>query len=273
MEQALKHGIDVLWVGARTTVNPFSVQEIADALKGVDIPVLVKNPINPDLALWIGALERLAQAGITKLGAIHRGVSSAEPSPFRNAPNWEMAIKLKTIVPELEIICDPSHIAGDRELIPLISQKAIDLDMDGLMIETHISPAQALSDAKQQVKPAALDQILRALVYRRPETTNEAFNDQLEAIRHQIDQIDEHVIQQLASRMQLSEQIGLHKKENEITVFQPNRWQRILAERLQLGKTLGLSPVFMERLLDAIHGESIRKQNEVMTKKEALPSA
>ena len=270
VEQALKHGIDVLWVGARTTVNPFSVQEIADALKGVDIPVMVKNPINPDLALWLGALERLNQAGITQLAAIHRGVSSAEPSPFRNQPSWEMAIKLKTIVPDLEIICDPSHIAGARELIPFIAQKAIDLDMDGLMIETHISPDTALSDAKQQVKPKALEQILSELVYRRPETNNADFNTTLDNMREQIDQIDEQVIQQLAARMQLSEQIGVHKRENEITVFQPNRWSRILEERTRLGKTLGLSPVFMERMLDAVHGESIRRQNEVMIKREHL---
>lgn len=268
VEQALKHDIDVLWIGARTTVNPFSVQEIADALKGIDIPVMVKNPINPDLALWLGALERLNQAGIKHLAAIHRGISSAEPSPFRNQPNWEMGIKLKTIVPDLEVICDPSHIAGARELIPFISQKAIDLDMDGLMIETHVNPDTALSDARQQVKPNALEQILSELVYRRPETNNVAFNDTLEKMREQIDQIDDDIIQQLSARMQLSEQIGIHKRENEITVFQPNRWNRILEERTRLGKTLGLSPVFIERILDAVHGESIRRQNEVMIKRE-----
>lgn len=269
VEEALKHDIDVLWIGARTTVNPFSVQEIADALKGVDIPVMVKNPINPDLALWIGALERIAQAGVSKLAAIHRGVSSSEPSPFRNVPNWEMGIKLKTIIPEMEIICDPSHIAGDRELIPLISQKAIDLDMDGLMIETHVTPQQAWSDAKQQVKPNALHQLLGSLVYRRPETTDALFNNKLDELRDNIDQLDEEIIQKLAARMTLSEQIGLHKKENDITVFQPNRWNVILEVRKQLGRSLGLSDVFVERLLDAVHGESIRKQNEIMISKEA----
>src|SRR6478752_209024 len=203
VEACLKAGVDILWVGARTTVNPFSVQEVADSLKGVDIPVMIKNPINPDLELWIGAFERLNKAGITKLAAIHRGFSSFEKGPFRNAPMWDMSIELKTRVPELDIICDPSHIAGNRDLIALISQKALDLDMVGLMIESHINPDAAWSDAKQQVTPAVLSKIIEGLVVRQTSSENKTFKDTLGILREQIDHLDDEIMQKLSSRMKI----------------------------------------------------------------------
>jgi len=266
VDDALKAGIDVLWLGARTTVNPFSVQEIADALKGVDIPVLVKNPINPDLALWVGALERINKAGVKKLAAIHRGFATNVSTPFRNLPMWELPIKLKTIVPELEIICDPSHIAGVRDIIPLISQKAIDLDMDGLMIESHITPQTAWSDPAQQLKPADFEKLMSELVFREPTTPNPVFNNKLEELRHEIDKVDDDIIHQFGTRMNIAEQIGLFKRDNEVTVLQVGRWKEIIQERMDLGKALGLSEQFIEKLLELIHQESIRRQNEVMNK-------
>ena len=220
VEACLKAGVDILWIGARTTVNPFSVQEIADSLKGVDIPVMVKNPVNPDLELWIGALERLNRAGITKLAAIHRGFSSFEKGPFRNAPMWDMAIELKTKLPDLKIICDPSHISGNRDLIALISQKALDLDMDGLMIESHINPDAAWSDAKQQVTPAVLGRIIAGLVVRTVFSDNKTFKDTLSILREQIDHLDDEIMQKMSARMKVSEKIGQYKKENNVTILQ-----------------------------------------------------
>ena len=264
VELCLKYGVDVLWIGARTTVNPFSVQEIADALKGIDIPVMVKNPINPDLQLWIGALERVSHAGITKLAAIHRGFSSHAQTPFRNEPMWQLPVQLKTMLPEIEIICDPSHIAGSRDIIPLIAQKALDLDMDGLMIESHIQPKLALSDAKQQVKPNALDRILSELVFRNPNTVNADFKNHLEDLRGMIDEIDENIIQQFATRMNIAEQIGLYKKDNAVTILQVNRWSEIIQDRITMGKALGLTDKFINKLLNIIHEESIERQNRVM---------
>ncbi|MDZ7649397.1 MAG: chorismate mutase [Cytophagales bacterium] len=227
VEACFKAGVDILWVGARTTVNPFSVQEVADALKGVDIPVMVKNPINPDVELWLGALERLNKAGITKMAAIHRGFSSFEKGPFRNAPMWDLAIELKTRVPELDMICDPSHIAGTRDLISLISQKALDLDMVGLMIESHIDPDAAWSDAKQQVTPAVLGKIIEELVPRTQTIDNKKFKDTLSILREQIDHLDDEIMQKLASRMKISEKIGQYKKENNVTILQVNRWKKL----------------------------------------------
>jgi chorismate mutase len=269
VEACLKAGVDILWVGARTTVNPFSVQEIADSLKGVDIPVMVKNPVNPDLELWIGALERLNKAGITKLAAIHRGFSSFEKGPFRNAPMWDMSIELKTRIPELDIICDPSHIAGTRDLIALISQKALDLDMCGLMIESHINPDAAWSDAKQQVTPAALSKIIDGLVVRAVTSDNKVFKDTLSILREQIDQLDDEIMQKLAARMKISEKIGQYKKENNVTILQVNRWEEIVATRISLGKAMGLNPEFTNDLLKLIHHESIQVQTSVMNKAEA----
>lgn len=264
VEACLKDGVDFLWVGARTTVNPFSVQEVADALKGVDIPVLVKNPINPDVELWLGALERLNKAGITKLAAIHRGFSSFEKGPFRNAPMWDLAIELKTKVPDLDMICDPSHIAGTRDLIALISQKALDLDMAGLMIESHINPDAAWSDAKQQVTPAVLGRIIGDLVVRTQEVENKSFKDTLSVLRDQIDHLDDEIMQKLSQRMKISEKIGQYKKENNVTILQVNRWEEIIQTRIALCKAMGLSEEFTTELLKLIHNESIQIQTKVM---------
>ncbi|HEX5171007.1 MAG TPA: chorismate mutase [Cyclobacteriaceae bacterium] len=268
VELCLKYGVDILWVGARTTVNPFSVQEIADALKGVDIPVMVKNPVNPDLELWLGALERLNKAGIKKLAAIHRGFSSSDKGPFRNAPMWNMAIDLKTRIPELDIICDPSHISGTRELIPLIAQKALDLDMAGLMIESHIHPDAAWSDAKQQVTPAALGSIIDNLVVRTVSSDNKSFKDTLTILREQIDHLDDEIMQKLASRMKISEKIGQFKKENNVTILQVTRWEEIIQTRITLGRAMGLNPEFTTEMLKLIHNESIQIQTKVMNKVE-----
>ncbi len=268
VEACLKAGVDILWVGARTTVNPFSVQEIADALRGVDIPVMVKNPVNPDIELWIGALERLNRAGIKKMSAIHRGFSSFEKGPFRNAPMWDLAIELKTRVPGIEMICDPSHIAGNRDLIALIAQKALDLDMAGLMIESHLNPDAAWSDAKQQVTPAVLAKIIDSLVVRAVSSDNKTFKDTLVLLREQIDQIDDEIMQKMANRMKISEKIGQYKKENNVTILQVNRWEEIVQTRAALGKAMGLDEGFTRDLLRLVHHESIQVQTKVMNKVE-----
>lgn len=269
VEACLKAGVDFLWIGARTTVNPFSVQEVADALKGVDIPVLVKNPINPDVELWLGAFERLSRAGITTMAAIHRGFSSFEKGPFRNAPMWNLAIELKTKLPDLEMICDPSHISGNRELIALVSQKALDLDMSGLMIESHINPDAAWSDAKQQVTPAVLGKIIDGLVVRTVSSDNKTFKDTLGILREQIDQLDDEIMQKMAARMKISEKIGQYKKENNVTILQVNRWEEIIQTRIHLAKAMGLDEGFMRDLLRLVHHESIQVQTKVMNKEEA----
>jgi len=266
VEEALKAGVDILWVGARSTVNPFTVQEIADALKGVDVPVMVKNPVNPDLSLWIGALERINNAGITKLAAIHRGFSSHEKTAFRNEPMWDLAISLKTHAPELPIINDPSHICGNRELLGYVAQKALDLDMQGLMIESHIDPSVAWTDAKQQVTPSALVDIIERLTLRKPEVQGTELKDILAELRTSIDKIDDIVFQKMAERMQIVEKIGNYKKANGITILQVNRWDEILNKRVSYAKALKLSPEFAEKLLELIHSESIRKQTEIMNK-------
>ncbi|SMO79949.1 chorismate mutase [Solitalea koreensis] len=267
VEEALEAGVDMLWVGARTTVNPFSVQEIADALKGVDIPMLVKNPVNPDLSLWIGGIERLYNAGIRKIAAIHRGFSSFEKSAFRNEPMWEMAIALKTQHPELPIIVDPSHICGNRELISYISQKAMDLDMQGLMIESHINPAAAWTDAKQQVTPEALSKLIGNLTLRKAESENIEFVSKLEQLRQNIDKLDDLIIQKMAERMQIVEKIGEYKRDNDVTILQVNRWEEIIAKRTAFAQALNLSENFTHRLLDLIHSESIRRQTDIMNEK------
>jgi chorismate mutase len=272
VEEALKMGVDILWVGARSTVNPFTVQEIADALKGVDVPVMVKNPVNPDLSLWIGALERINNAGITKMAAIHRGFSSYEKSAFRNEPMWDIAIQLKTLAPELPIINDPSHITGNRSLIGYISQKALDLDMQGLMIESHIDPTVAWTDAAQQVTPSALAEIIEHLTLRKPEISNAEVKDALSELRSKIDNIDDLLIQKAAERMQISEKIGQYKKDNNITILQVNRWDEIMNKRTAYAKALKLSPEFTEKLLELLHAESIRRQTEVMNKIEDKPA-
>lgn len=266
VEEALAAGVDILWVGARSTANPFTVQEIADALKGVDVPVIVKNPVNPDLSLWIGALERINNAGITKLAAIHRGFSSHEKSAFRNEPMWDLAINLKTHAPELPIICDPSHICGNRELIPYIAQKALDLDMQGLIIESHIDPSLAWTDAKQQLTPAALNDIMDRLEIRKSGAGTPEVKDKLAVLRSDIDKIDDLLIQKVAERMQIVEKIGQYKKDNGITILQVNRWEEILNKRVTYGSALKLSKEFTEKFLELIHSESIRKQTEIMNK-------
>ncbi len=268
VEACLKAGVDILWIGARTTVNPFSVQEIADALRGVDIPVMVKNPVNPDIELWIGAFERLNRAGINKMSAIHRGFSSFEKGPFRNAPMWNLGIELKTRMPGIEVLCDPSHIAGNRELIAMVAQKALDLDMAGLMIESHLNPDAAWSDAKQQVTPAALAKIIEGLVVRTPSSDNKTFKDTLSVLREQIDQLDDEIMQKMASRMKVSEKIGQYKRENNVTILQVNRWEEIIQTRVALGKAMGLDEGFTRDLLRLVHHESIQVQTKVMNKTE-----
>lgn len=270
VEEALAAGVDILWVGARSTVNPFTVQEIADALKGVDIPVLVKNPVNPDIQLWIGALERINNAGITKLGAIHRGFSSYEKTAFRNEPMWELAIQLKTLCPELPIINDPSHICGNRELIQYVAQKALDLDMQGLMIESHLDPSVAWTDAKQQLTPAALAELMDILTLRKPELKDKAFTDKLEELRTNIDKIDDQIIQKIAERMQVVQKIGEFKRDNGVTILQVNRWDQIMHKRSAFASALKLDLNFTGKLLELIHSESIRKQTEIMNDKMAV---
>lgn len=267
VEKALKAGIDVLWIGARTTVNPFAVQEIAEALRGVDIPVMVKNPVNPDVDLWMGAMERLSAVGVKDIAAIHRGFSSYGQKVYRNPPMWELPIELKVRMPEIKVICDPSHICGRRDLLQAVAQKSYDLDMDGLMIETHQEPDNAWSDAKQQITPSAFLQLLNSLVVRKPETDSFELAQGLEALRSQIDQIDSDLLELLATRMTTAKEIGAFKKENDITILQLDRWKEIHNARKALGQKLGLSDQFLEVMLNAIHKESINQQNEVMNKK------
>lgn len=266
VELALKAGVDVLWIGARTTVNPFSVQEIANALQGTDRIVLVKNPINPDLSLWIGALERLHRAGMKKLGAIHRGFSSFQKSRFRNRPLWQIPLELKTQHPNIPLIGDPSHIAGNRNLIFEVSQKSLDLDYDGLMIETHPNPDKALSDAQQQVTPDSLKEILSQLRMSERSSSNALFINQLEALREKIDHIDQELIETLSTRMKMIEKIGDYKKENHVTVFQLERWDEIMQTRPEWARLALLSPDFIRELYKIIHDESIRIQTEIMNK-------
>lgn len=264
VEDALKHGVDVVWIGARTTVNPFSVQEVAEALAGVDIPVLLKNPINPDLELWMGGLERLEKVGLRKLGVIHRGFSNYGNTEFRNAPMWHLPIELKRRLPQLPMICDPSHICGKREGLLEVAQKAIDLDYDGLMIESHIDPDKAWSDAKQQVTPERLAEMLDKIVWRHETTNKQEFLTALEKLRQQINHIDDELMVLLSNRMKVAEQIGLYKKENNITILQTNRWNEILENSIRKGEKMGLTKDFILKYLDAVHLESINRQNRVM---------
>lgn len=268
-ELALKHGVDVLWIGARTTVNPFSVQEIADVIKGVDIPVMIKNPIHADLQLWIGALERINNAGIEKIVAVHRGFHFFGKSKYRNKPMWEIMIELKTLFPGLPVICDPSHISGKRELIQGVAQKALNLGVNGLMIESHVDPSKALSDAEQQLRPEALKELLSQLQFPKMISSDAECANKLNEFRLMIDEIDEELINILKKRISVIEEIGLYKKEHNITVFQLERRQEILRTRSQLGEKLGLSRNHIEKICQLLHEESIRVQNEVMSKKTA----
>lgn len=268
VEACLKAGIDILWIGARTTVNPFSVQAIADALQGVEIPVFVKNPINPDVSLWSGAIERIRKAGISKIGAIHRGFHLTDNRPYRNAPAWELAVQFRTEHTDIPLICDVSHISGTPELIPHVAQRAIDLDMDGLMVETHRNPSDALSDAKQQLTPYQLYELIENLVFKNAESKNAEFKNQLDYLREKIDRIDDQVVELMATRMNISEEIGSYKKENKVTVLQIQRWQEILQRSLKSGDALNLSSKFITSLYNAIHDESIRKQTIILEKDE-----
>jgi len=263
---ALDKDVAILWIGARTTVNPFAVQEIAETLKGIDIPVLVKNPVNPDVDLWLGAIERLEQAGINRIGAIHRGVSQFNKSIYRNRPEWEMAIEFKKQRPDLLMICDPSHITGKRELVPLISQIALDLMFDGLMIETHITPETAWSDARQQVTPQALVQLLDELVVR-DEFPHGIELSGFEDLRNTINDIDNQLIELLSSRMKIIDDIAAFKKTHNMSVFQENRWNQLLEQHLKSGELRGLNSEFIHKIFNAIHAESIEKQSTILSKK------
>jgi chorismate mutase len=264
VEEALKNGIDILWIGARTTVNPFSVQEIAESLKGTNVPVMVKNPVHGDIQLWIGALERVNMAGITKLMAIHRGFYTSDKTQYRNIPRWEIPIELQTLCPDLPVICDPSHICGRTDTLALVAQKALDLNMAGLMIESHIHPASALSDAKQQITPGELGVLLDSLSVRNVCSANQAFTDKLESLRLIIDEIDENIVRDLARRMQVVGQIGEYKQENNVTTFQLERWLSILRSRIASGIVHGLDEHFMKELCELLHKESIRIQTEIL---------
>jgi chorismate mutase len=265
VEKALQAGVDVLWIGARTTVNPFAVQEIADVLEGVNIPVMIKNPVNPDLELWIGAFERLFKAGINDLVAVHRGFSFYNHPKYRNVPNWEIPIAFRERLSEIPMICDPSHITGNRSMIKEVAQKAMDLNFDGLMIETHHTPDNALSDSAQQVTPSALREILSQLILR---TSNIPVNaiDFLTEMRDKIEVIDERILDLLTARMTLSEEVGKFKKENNITVLQQEHWAQLINSRLAKASDYNLTQIFIRQLMDAIHQESIRHQVKIMNK-------
>lgn len=262
VEAALKAGIDILWIGARTSANPFAMQEIADVLRGVDIPVLVKNPVNPDLELWIGALERLNNAGVKRLGAIHRGFSSYDKRIYRNLPMWHIPIELHRRIPALPMICDPSHIGGKRELIAPLCQQAMDLGFDGLIIESHCKPDEAWSDASQQVTPEVLDFILDRLVIR---STTES-TESLHALRLQIDECDDNIIDILAKRMRISREIATYKREHNMTVVQASRYNEIIDKRVAQGTLCGMSAEFMKAIFEAIHEESVHQQLNVINK-------
>jgi chorismate mutase len=260
--EALKHGIDMLWIGARTTANPFAMQEIADALKGADVPVLIKNPVNPDLELWIGGIERIYNAGIRRIAAIHRGFSSYDKKLYRNMPAWHIPIELHRRLPNLPLICDPSHIGGKRELIQPLSQQAMDLGFDGLIIESHCNPDCAWSDKAQQITPEVLELVLETLVVR--ETSQQT--ESLTSLRHQIDELDDQLLELLAKRMRVSREIAQFKKANNMPVLQTGRYDEILTKRVKQGKELGMSEEFLKVLLEAIHEESVHTQLELINK-------
>lgn len=262
VEAVLKHRIDVVWIGARTTVNPFIVKEIAEALRGTEIAVMIKNPVNPDPNLWMGAIERIYQVGIRRLAGIHRGFYFFKKSPWRNAPMWEIPIELKRICPRIPIITDPSHISGKPELIPGIAQKSLDLEMDGLMIEVHPDPVNALTDSAQQITPAALSEILNGLKLRNRQPSS--FDDTLERLRLEIDKLDQELLEILARRMNIIDEIGLYKKEKSITILQLKRWRQMLTERIETGTSLGLEEEFLTQILQIVHEESIRRQQLIM---------
>jgi chorismate mutase len=260
---ALKYGIDILWIGARTAANPFAVQEIADTLKGVDIPVLIKNPVSPDLELWIGAIERVHRAGIKRIAAIHRGFSIFGKSEFRNHPHWQIPIELKRRIPNIPVITDPSHICGSRKRLYEISQEAMDLNFDGIIIESHINPDKAMSDAQQQLTPADLGKLLERIILRSPEVVN-GMSLTMAELRTEIDKLDDQIIDIFEHRMQIADQIGHYKKANNVAIFQSKRWDDIINKRQEMGLQKGLSHEFITRVFRAIHQESINHQARIM---------
>lgn len=266
VELALKYEVDALWIGARTVVNPFSVQQLADALRGIDIPVFIKNPVSPDLNLWLGAFERFQKVGLTQLAAIHRGFAYYKESPYRNFPMWEIPIELTQRL-NVPLITDVSHICGNRELLQATAQKAIDLATDGLMIECHINPDTALTDAKQQITPDELKVLLSNLTFRSKQSGN--VERDLAGLRGEIDDIDSELLQLLARRMEVSAQIGEYKKRNNVTVVQIDRWKKILADHVTTGEEMGLSPILINKVFEAIHQASIERQGRIMEEDEA----
>ena len=264
VEMALQFDVDILWIGARTTVNPFSVQEVCDALRGVDVPVLIKNPINPDLELWSGGIERLQKVGVKDIGMIHRGFSNYGNTEFRNAPMWHLPIEMKRRFPDMLIVCDPSHICGNRTGLQEVAQKSIDLDFGGLMVETHIDPDKAWSDAKQQITPEQLSEMLSNLKWRLENTDEKEFVNALTKLREQINQIDDELFSLLGQRMKISNKIGEYKRANNITILQTNRWNEILAKAFVKAEKLDLSKEFITKYFDAVHMESINHQNKIM---------
>lgn len=272
VEIALKHNVGMLWIGARTTVNPFNVQELANALKGVEIPIFVKNPINPDLSLWKGALERLEKSNVKSLGVIHRGFQTFQKTNYRNTPLWQIPMELKGEFPDLPMICDPSHIGGDRKLVAELSQRALDLNYDGLMIETHAWPDKALSDAAQQIAPADFNRLMQQLILRDGSFKDQLYIDQLEIIREQIDQADREILEAIARRLNLVEKIGEYKKDNNVAIFQISRWKEILQSRPEWAKSMQLDPDFIRDLYRQIHQQSVRIQSTVFnTENENKP--
>ncbi len=267
VELCLEHNIDILWIGARTTVNPFAVQEIAEALKGVDIPVLVKNPINPDLALWIGGIERFEKVGIQTIGAIHRGFSNHGEKFYRNRPQWHLALEFRRLRPDIKLINDPSHICGRRDILQEVSQKAMDLNFDGLMIESHIDPDNAWSDAKQQITPEELAQLLDNLVLRVGHEEHDSTQSKLDYHRQEIDHIDTEIMHLLGNRMNVARQIGSYKEEHNMPIFSPKRWNIIRRQCQELGSKNQLSKQFIEMYLNSIHTESINQQEKIYRSK------
>lgn len=264
VSECVAAGVDMLWIGARTTANPFLVQEIADALRYTDMPVLVKNPVSADLDLWIGALERLNQAGIRKLGVIHRGFSTFENIPYRNSPQWQIAIEMRSRYPELPFFCDPSHMAGDRRYIREISQQSLDLGLDGLMIESHCDPLSAKSDANQQLTPHGLAEMLASLTVRKHDSDSPEYKENIDHLRAKIDVIDENILYVLGSRMKISAEIGKYKKDNNIAILQTSRWDSVLEKVVAKGKEYGLSEKFVSTVFNAIHEASVRVQNDIL---------
>ena len=262
--ECIKYGVDMVWIGARTSANPFLMQEIADALEGTDIPVLVKNPVNPDIDLWIGALERLNRAGLKRLGVIHRGFSTSAPIPYRNDPGWKLAIEMRARYPQMSFFADPSHMAGDRKYLHELSQRAMDLGLDGLMVESHCNPSCAMSDAKQQLTPHDLQTLLESLVIRENTSDNTSYRDGIEALRARIDVIDEKLLELLKDRNEVSRAIGEYKRSHNVAIIQAGRWEQLLADMVERAGSMGISEDAITAIMTAIHEESVRVQNDVL---------